>query len=270
MIYVDYVNGLHGRFLCYCINALDPEVRAYCTGVNILSDIGTINYLYPTPLAQANHYSAHGENIPSEQTVSIVASIDDMLLVDLLYWHRINEYGFDLKNFNINFYDKVRGTYLEEMIDYFVTYGVDPRKTNTVPKQLLRQYLNNDKTPLTRLLKQDPTARYQIPFRRLYEFSTFINTISEIKDIFKIPYTIDLSWYMNFWSSYIAYVLPIIKEEADVHDLIHKIKAKENVSVDLNLVQEAWLDQSIEKLYNIKLKSVEQYYTNTQEIIDQL
>lgn len=269
MIYIDYVNGLHGRFLCYAINTLDIEIRRQ--NINVFTNIGTIKYNFPMPLAQADHYSAHGQYIPPEQTVSITGSETDELLINLLYWHRINEYGFDLTNFNINFYDKVRGTYLEGMmIDYFVNHGVDPRIHNTVPKHIFREYFKFDKKPIVRLLQQNPKAKTQISFRNFYYFESFIDAIKEIKTTFKISHPVNEKWYKRLWEKYIYYVYPILEEEARAEYVLDRISNKENVPINLNLVQEAWLDMQIEKLYNVKLKPVEQYYTHTQEIIDQL
>lgn len=267
MIYIDYVNGLHGRFLCYAINALDPEIRNQ--RINVFTDLGTIKYNYPTPLAQADHYSAHHQQIPEDQVISIVGSNDDELLINLLYWHRINEYGFDLKNFNVDFYNKIKGTYLEDMmIDYFVNQGIDP--TNNIPKKIFREYFKFDKKPLVRLTQQNPNAKYQLLFRKFYCFDLFINVLKEIKTAFEIPYTINETWYKQLWSKYIRYVYPILEEEARVEYILDRISKKENVPIDLNLVQEAWLDIQIEKLYNVKLELVEDYYTHTKQIIDQL
>ena len=269
MIYIDYVNGLHGRFLCYVINCLDPEVRKQ--NLNVFTDIGTIRWIYPTPLAQADHYSAHGQYIPPEQALSILGDQKtDELLINLLYWHRINEYGFDLKNFNENFYQKICGTYLEGMSNFFILNGVDPKVVNDVPKQLLRKFFWYDNTPMLRLAQQNVNTKYSVLFRKFYDFANFIDVLNDIKSTFNITYSIDIEWCKAFWGKYMTYIIPILNEEKEAKRVLECIVNSEKTDINLNIVQEAWITNSVEKLYSINLLAVEDYYQNTSQIIKQL
>jgi hypothetical protein len=265
MIYVDYVNGLHGRFICYCINALDPDVRNQ--DVNVFTDLGTIKNIFFRPLAESDHYSAHRVKIPGDNIVSVTAKLEDELLVNLLFWHRVNEYGFDLKNFHINFYDKVKNTFMEDLASHFDQYDINARETNTVPKLYLRElFKNGSQRPILRSFKQKHDSAYELYFRFLYNWESFIKELYKIKEHFRIAFPVDEKWYQTLWTKYMSYVYPILDEVKETEHILDCIDRRVSVNIDLNIIQEAWIDNTIEQKY-VKLPWVDEYYTNTEEII---
>lgn len=268
MIYIDYVNGMHGRFLHYCLNALNPNF--YKQDERIFSHIGTINNIFEPLVADSNHYSAHNQITPNDSTVTITGLPEDELLVELLYWHRVNEYNFDLYNLNENFYNKIAGTYLEGIIEYFKNYGCNPVTNKNIPKNLLRQYFKEDRKASNRVKLLNPNSACKIYFRRLYSYESFIKVLLEIKDTFNLPYSIDALWYRRFWEKYITYVRPILAEEQEVYFILEDIKNKMSRPIRLNLLQESWLEFFIEKQYNCSIHPTNDTYQNTKEIIDLL
>lgn len=268
MIYIDYVNGMHGRFLCYSVNALSPEFHKQ--DERIFSPIGTINNIFEPLVADSNHYSAHGNSSPDLQTVTITGLPADELLIELLYWHRMNEYGFNLFDLNQNFYNKITGTYLEGIADYFKNHGCDPTINKDIPKDLIRQYFKEDRRASDRVKLLNPNSACKIYFRRLYSYGSFVKVLLEIKNTFNLPYDIDALWYRKFWEDYIIHVRPILNEEQEVYSAVEDIKNKVSRPIYLNLLQESWLEFFIEKQYNCKIQPMNDTYQNTKEIIDQL
>jgi len=268
VIYIDYINGMHGRFLCYSINALDPNF--YTRNEEIFSSIGTINNIFEPLIADCNHYSSHGHITPENQTITITGSSEDELLIELLYWHRMHEYAFDLYNLNIDFYNKVKGTYLEGITNYFKNSGYNPETTQVIPKEIFRKYFKDERRASDRLKLLNPNTICKIYFRRLYSYGSFIKVLLEIKDKFNLSYNINVAWYHKFWNQYMKNVQPILEEERTVYNIMHDIKNKKETAIKLNLLQEAWIEFFVNKQYNCNIFPIRDTYQNTKEIIDQL
>lgn len=265
MIYIDYANGLHGRFVCYCVNALHPGVRAQ--EIDVFTELGTIKNTFFRPLAESDHYSAHGVKIPGDNVISVTAKPQDELLVNLLFWHRVNEYGFDLRNFHIDFYSKVKDTFMEDLASHFDQYDINARETNTVPRLYLRElFKNGSQRPILRSFKQTHESAYELYFKSLYKWDSFIGEIYKIKQQFQIPFEVPEKWYLDTWTRYMSFVYPILEEVEQTEYILDCIDRRISADIDLNIIQEAWIDNTIEQKY-VKLPWVDEYYKNTSEII---
>jgi hypothetical protein len=276
MIEIDFFGGLHGNFLCYAINSLDKSVRAY----DPFTVYGTSHKPYPKIIARCGHYSAHPETYKrsSDHVVSIIADKEDCLLVNLLSYGRSGDYDFDLKNFNINFYDQLKNTNFKDTIDHIdLTYNTDIKVTNSISRGILREYYKfNFKDYLTNnIIQQIQKQKYtfdvlKINFIELYSFDSFLLLIDKIINYFDLPYLIDTIWYSELWNKFISGITEI-DQYRNAKFILDAVMTRQFKEIDLNLLQESWLNARLELAYNKEMPlNQEKYFKNTLEILEYL
>jgi hypothetical protein len=274
LIEIDFMGGLHGRFLCYSINALDPDNRIKSP----FTVFGTSHICYKKTLATAKHYT-HSK-IPFESTdiISITADDADCLLVNLLSYGRAGDYNFDLKNFNINFYDQLKNTPYKDTINHLnSSYNIDVSKTNSISRKILREYFKfnyidyTENNILKEIRKQIyPINVLEINFREFYIFDSYIAILDQVINRFKLDYIVDTEWYQRLWTEFINKI-DAIQLNTDAFETLAAIQQGKSKSIDFNLLQESWLNARLEVLYNKEMPfNQEQYFSNTVDIIKYL
>lgn len=277
MIEIDFHPGLHGNFLNYSINALDPTVRIN----NPFTENGTSHIPFKRVISKCWHYTFYDIPLESKDIISITAEEDDTLLVNSLFYSRVGDYGFNLKDLNINFYSthkKVPGSEL-----YFALlkkcYNVDVKKTDSVSRGILREFfkfsfLDYSTHPHYSIIQKQKQAHsesvLEINFKKLYTFETYIETLTQIIQYFNLEYSVDLEYYQPLWLSFIKKI-DAIRWNIDAHNVFESIQKMEHRPIDFNLLQESWLNARLEIVYNKEMPfKQEQYFTNTEEIIKYL
>ena len=274
MIEIDFFGGLHGNFLCFCINALDPALK----NVSPFTQYGTSHVTYNQTLAIKNHYTQF--QIPTNGTdvISIIGDESDCLLINLLCYGRVGDYNFDLKNFNVNFYDQIKHTKFEELADDIKRiYGVDVRKTNSIDRGILREFFkfkfhvyadNNIIRTIKRQKYKFPVM--EINFKNFYNFETFICIMEDIIRTFKLNYQLDVQWYKELWEKFISQVTQI-KDANDSYEVLDAIQKRQLLPIDFNILQEAWLNARLENIYKKEMPFMqEKYFNDTLEIVKYL
>ena len=105
-------------------------------------------------------------------------------------------------------------------------------------------------------------------FKKLYSLDTFISLIDDIVKYYKLPIEVDQLWLTNLWNKFIVKV-DAIKLNNESFIILDNIKSNQSVDIDFNLIQEAWLNGQLEKIYNIEMPfHQEEYFKNTNEIIE--
>lgn len=269
MIYIDYFGGLHGHFLEYSINALDDSVKQF----DPFSEFGTSHKPFPKLIAKANHFSSY--NIPvSGHIISIVADEKDCLIVNLLNLGRGGDCNFDLDKFELNLGTALRNTpYYQGFRDSLLHYGIDLDQTDSVPRGVLRESIKyNFADPKTNSLMQHVyhmkhlKAGLNIHFRSFYGIDTYIETLEQIVREFDLPYTIDKVWYSQLLLRFREKVIQIDQEQ-DSLDVLQCVIDRKNRPIKFNIVQEAYLNAELEKLYGIEMPfDQEQYFVDTNDI----
>lgn len=272
MIYIDFMGGLHGNFLAYVINSLDDN---FDRSILPFTKFGTSHNSYEKKLAQANHYSCWNLIIPNNTNVlSISADIDDCLLLNLLCFGRSGDYNFDLKNFHINFYKQIKDTKFFDLANNIqMYYNYDVIKHNHVPRGILREYFKFGfkDYKINGILKVAQDLKYincglNFNFKKLYSFDSFIELINEIVRHYQLAVIVDKEWLLFLWNNFIANIKEI-KLTNHCYDILKAVKNNQNLELDLNLLQESWINAQLENLYKIEMPfHQEQYFTNTIEI----
>lgn len=276
MIEIDFMGGLHGNFLCYAINSLDPSIRKH----NPFTELGTSHIKYPKTIAKCGHYSLHPDKFKrkTNDVISITAELDDCLLVNLLCYGRAGDYNFDLKNFNINFYNQLKKTYFVDTIDHISQiYQIDIKSTNTISRGILREYFKfnfsnySKNNIICAILKQKYNFDVlEINFRELYNFDSFLSLLKKIIIYFDLKYEIDPDWYNALWHKFIEKI-DAIEQNNQAYNILNAIQKKENAEIDFNLLQESWLNARLESIYNKEMPlNQEVYFQTTSEIIKYL
>ena len=276
-IEIDFIGGLHGNFLCYAINTLaNTETRT----INPFTIFGTSHVPYTKKIAESGHYSAHPDRyqLKTKNIISIMANLDDCLLINLLNYGRAGDFNFDLKNFHINFYDQLKNTTYSETIEHInQAYGIDIKQTNTISRGILREYYHfnfknyNENNIIKHIKKQKYEFDvFKFNFTELYKLPLFLELMNRIVEYFNLDYTVDVEWYTDLWERFIATVDEIAQNK-QAHYVLNSIIDKKLEPIDFNLLQEAWLNARLSILYDKEMPyHQEQYFQNTAEIIEYL
>ncbi len=274
VIHIDFTGGLHGNFLSYSINALDPTNRINTP----FTTFGTSHNSYKKTLANALHYTYLKIPFESTDIISITANDEDCLLVNLLSYSRAGDYNFDLKNFNVNFYDQMKDTTYKETIKHLnSSYNIDISKTNSVSRGILREYFkfNYIDYKKNNILEQVHNQTYSIDalkinFKEFYTFESYIKILTQIINRFELDYVVDIDWYQQLWTEFINKV-DAIWWNADAFETLTAVQQGKSKSIDFNLLQESWLNARLEVLYNKEMPAnQEQYFSDTTDIIKYL
>jgi hypothetical protein len=274
VIYVDFMGGLHGNFLAYAINSLDPKIRKF----DIFDERGTSHKEYIRNIATPGHYMCHHIPPPNSTVISITADQSDCLLVNLLCYGRSSDGKFDLKNFNIGFRDQLLGTKFEETIDRIdQAYNTNIRETNDISRGILREYFKwnfkdyskNNIIQMAKKQKYDFEV-FEVNFKDLYNFDTFLTLIYNIVDYFSLDYRVDAEWLLRLWGKFVKKI-EAINQTQTAYNVYHAVLQNQNCEINFNLLQESWLNARLEIVYNKEMPfDQEVYFKNTQEIIDYL
>jgi hypothetical protein len=268
------MGGLHGNFLCYAINSLDPNIRHTLP----FTKFGTSHIPYTKTIAECDHYTHFMKPFKTRNIISIVCDIDDCLLVSLLCYGRAGDFNFDLKNFNVNFYDQVKGTTFESMIDLIdAAYGTNCKIDNSIHRGILREYFKFNFLDYTKnnIISKVYDQIYdfgvfEFNLKNFYDFDKFIYSLTKIVEHFNIGYSIDVEWYKEIWSEFIRNIKQLSEVNIAMATL-DAIKLKQFKTIDFNLLQESWLNARLELIYNKEMPFMQdQYFSNTLEIIEYL
>jgi len=273
MIYIDFFGGLHGNFLCYCINALDDSVKE----LNPFTIYGTSHLQYRKKLAVADHYTLKGNKLTDGNVISITCDTEDSLLLALLNFGRAGDYNFDLKNFNINLYSQIKRTAFSELATNLKNkYNVDITVNDSIQRSILRNYFQSEfDSPHMFLLHKVQEQQYDFPVvqynvRNFYNKDLFIKSLYTIKHYFKLSYTIDIEWYEKLWEQFISKVSQL-KDVTYANQVLLSVKNKKGIDINFNILQEAWLNHELEKWYNIPMPvDHDEYFKTTGQIIEYL
>ena len=272
MIYIDFFGGTHGHFLEYSINALDDTVK----NIDPFTKFGTSHAYYKKILAKCNHFSFYNTSIDykNNHVISIRATPEDCLLVNLLSFARAGDYGFDLYNLEKELSAKVKGTsFFSGLRESLLHYGIDILKNQPVSRGILRESLkynfadSNNNSLMQVIQNQHYTAvSKNVWLRDFYNVSQYIAMIESIVKDFELLYNVDRTWYANLWQRFID-KNSTIGDEQNVINILHSVIDKVDCVVHLNLIQEAWLNAMLEKEFGKEMPfHMEEYFTSTAEI----
>ena len=276
VIEIDFHPGLHGNFLCYSINALNPEVRTQSP----FTQYGTSHQSYTKCLAhRPYHYSMYGQPFMGKQVISIYADIEDCLLINLLQYSRAADYNLDLKNLENDFYKQIHKTNFESALRESISKisGVDVKHSAITRSQLREffkyQFINYEANPAIKIIRKQ---QYSFPvmwvdFKRFYDFDEYIKVLNRAIDYFNLPYTVDdVEWYRQLWTDFMRKI-QAIKWAEDAKGILKAIEQRQHEPIEFNLLQESWLNARLEVMYN-KLMPLDQdsYFSNTKDVIEYL
>jgi len=280
LIKIDFYPGIHGNFLDYSINALDPVVRLD----DPFTKFGTSHKAFERTLSVCYHYTINDMTCKGRKIISLTAEQEDTPLVVYLNISRVGDYGYNVKDLNINFYSthkKMPGSEL-----YFALlkkcYNVDVKKTDSISRGILREFFKfgfldySTCQAWKEILRQkqvhlnSTVPVLEINFKKLYTFETYIETLTQIIQYFNLEYSVDLKYYQPLWLSFIKKI-DAIRWNINAHNVFESIQKMEHRPIDFNLLQESWLNARLEIAYNKEMPfKQEQYFTNTKEIIKYL
>jgi len=271
MIYIDFFGGLHGHFLEYTINSLNPEIKNF----NPFTRYGTSHNFYPKSIAKCEHFSTDNLVIPNpDNVIQITVTPSDCLLINLLSFSRAGDHRLDLYHLEKNFAKTIRPTpYYAGFQESLLNYGIDLDNDDKVQRSILRESLKfnfiipeqNSLYCMAKKISNGPHS-LDVWVREMYNLVTYLNLIDRIIMRFNLPYQVDVPWYSQLWKNFINQN-SVITDEIYVNQVLTAIKNKTNIPIALNIIQEAWLDAQLENLYNIEMPpEQDQYFKTTDDI----
>ena len=267
MILVDFMGGLHGNFFAYVLNSLNPD---FDRSILPFTKFGTSHIPYEKKVAKAGHYSAHNLPVDNNDTVvSITVDESDCLLLNLLCFGRSGDYDFDLKNFQIDFYNQIKNTRFVNLVEPIQqAYNYDVTQHKDIPRGILREYfkfgfkdskINGLYVLATQLKYLDRGPSFN--FKKLYDFDSFLETVSLVGQ------PIDYDW-LKFLHSNFVLGINELNQAVQCQQVLEAIKQQKNLPIDFNLLQESWLNAIIENLHGIEMPfHQEQYFNDTKTIL---
>lgn len=273
MIYIDFFGGLHGNFLDYSINALDDAVKKTIP----FNHLGAAHNRYAKPLAEAKHFSLYQIPVPNMQNmISIVADLDDCLLVNLLTFNRAGDYNFDLYNLDVDFAKKISGTaFFDGFHQSLLHYGIDISQGDNVPRSVLREclkynFIDPKQNSLMQAIAQQKyvSRSLAVPLKTFYNVDEYIKIMHQIVDHFQLPYQVDRDWYCDLWQVFMS-KNTILKQIEQTQSVIHAVNNSIVLEIpSLNILQEAWINAQLENHYAKEMPANDnQWFTNTKDIL---
>jgi len=268
MILVDFMGGLHGNFFAYVLNSLDPD---FDRSILPFTKFGTSHVPYKKKIAKAGHYSAFNLPIDDDSTVvSITVDETDCFLLNLLCFGRAGDYNFDLKNFQIDFYNQIKNTKFSNLVDPIrQAYGCDVTQHKDIPRGILREYFKFgfQDPKINGLYIVASQMKYlnrgpSFNFKQLYNFDNFLKTVAMVGQPID-----DIDWLKFLHHGFVSGIKEL-EQVVQCQEILDAIQNKKNLPIDLNLLQESWLNAMIENLHAIEMPfHQEHYFNSTQEII---
>jgi hypothetical protein len=199
----------------------------------------------------------------------------DCLLINLLSFTRAGDHKFDLKNFGQNLYSQIHKTnFYQGIKNSLLQYGIDIDTDKSVATGTLREsfkynFVNPENNSLMKVIQDQKYINdsFIFYFRDFYNFKNYINALEKIVEYFQLPYKIDIEWYFELWKKFISKI-DALQMEQDVIKIHRAVIEKRNIPIDLNIIQEAWLNAELEKIYGKEFPfNMEKYFSNTNKII---
>ena len=277
---IDFFGGLHGNYLELLLNVFvyqngyditQPQFNA--NGACHLKDK---NPSY-TKIIRAAHYSYHhscnklSKFAPDHQVIKIVPTVDDMLIGITNSFLRAGDESFDLDNLEIDTLAKLK--MIPKAEKFLTTLTNEHGVRTSYSRQTLRNYFYSmfdvQEYGLNMFTNFSPdiVTYYDFPFRAFFDHSRFyfeLNNIARFLGVNFYPTDQLMHLHEEFLARNQGY-----HSEIKCHGLLADIWAGRSTAIDLNIVEEAWINWQIARSlrsYDLPILIGDTYPPNTRTI----
>lgn len=272
---IDFFGGLHGNYLELLVNVFINQ-NGYDISRPIFTSLGACELKNYDPTyrlrTKAYHYSYF--NVPFEtddQVIKIVPTVDDLLIGITNSFLRAGNETFDLVTLEIDTINKLKqipkaGYFLQTLVN-------DHGEQKNFSRQILRNYfysmfdVHDHGLGMFTTFSTDINCHYDFPFRALFDANRLFYELNNIaKFLGENFYPTDklMQLHEKFLDLNQGY-----HSEIKCSKLLSDIWAGRSSALDLNLVEEAWINWQIARslrCYDLPILVKDAYPTDTLEI----
>ena len=272
---IDFFGGLHGNYLELLINVFINQ-NGYDINRPIFTAIGAC-HLKNTDNTYSQHTKAYHYsyfNLPfktDDQVIKIVPNVDDLLIGITNSFLRAGDQTFDLATLEIDTINKLKQ--IPKARYFLQTLFNDHGEQKNFSRQILRNYfysmfdIHEYGLGMFTIFSSDIKCYYDFPFRALFDTNKLFYELNNIaKFLGENFYPTDklMQLHEKFLELNQGY-----HSEIKCSKLLCDIWAGRSSALDLNLVEEAWINWQIARslrCYDLPLLIKDAYPTNTLEI----
>lgn len=253
---IDFFGGLHGHYLELVINHAidrnDYDITNHQFSTTGACHLKNYNQSY-VPITQCNHYSHWNQNFDEHDfVVRITSEPEDMLIAVTNSFLRAGDQILDIDHLEQDTYHKMShlpklGSFLKTLTDH---HGIQ----QCYPRHILRNYFYSmfavPEYGLDIFNRWLP-ANYVHEFRfaSFFSFGKFYQELQSVAKFFQLeflPSAALIVLHENFlrlnqgWHSHVK-----------CSKIIESLIKQENIRLDLNIVEESWINWKIAQIFNV-------------------
>jgi hypothetical protein len=272
---IDFFGGLHGHYLELIVNIFIDQNK-FDTSRPFFSSNGAchLKNLYHdyVPITKANHWSWF--NMPfdeQDRVIQIFPKESDMLIGITNSFLRAGDQSVDIKNLEKNTLHKLSQCPKLETNLKQITSDFGHR--DHYERQWLRNYFysmfDDPENGIKKYQFFNPLVKhtYQFPFRAFFDWSDFFTQLTNIAKFVELEFKFD--------SKLVDLHIEFLKHNQGYHSeqkckkIIESAILKESMLIDLNLIEEAWINYQLSCMFGIYNHPVllnNQYPTDTLQL----
>lgn len=252
---ISYPSGAFGNFLTYLLN--------YTAGDSRQSVQHSVYDFVQQNLFMSNHQQVGNCNIHINVTEH---SYLKFLIVNI---NRNDNANLIIEQLNYNTFAKIKNhTSLKFFEKSLIT--IANKNCGNVSSAYLREwfrlcFFSNNCYAIREYIGSTPNFDYQIDFEDFFNKEKLKQHVYNIFKLynFKIVNTLEIDDIIDEF-----YQKQYYKNHADVNLIIDAIANKKNIDLNINLVEQAWIDNWLVDNYLISPKLQDEYPANTKQLID--
>ena len=271
---IDFFGGTHGNYLELVVNH-SIDQNPYDISKSQFTAQGACHNKRDDStyhaITKANHYS--WDDIPvdsNDYIIQITPAQSDLLVAITNSFLRAGDQCLDLDDLEINTAQKI--SQLPKLQPFLNTLISDHGMREQYPRHILRNYFYSMFEDFENGLKKFVTFRphpkvYKFDFRNFFSFDRFYQSLQEIARFVELEFTPTqqmIQLHQNFLS-----VNQGFHSEQKCLVLIEQIIQGEDVDFELNIMEEAWLNYRMSRVFNLfEVPGLNQdiYPTNTLQV----
>lgn len=275
---IDFFGGLHGNYLELVVNRWIDRNTAYDItlpqfNLNGACHLKNKNENY-VPITTARHYSWYNLKFrPDDLVIRIVVNRDDLLIAVTNSFLRAGDDSLDLEHLEFDTYNKMIA--LPKLSEFLATLTNNHGLRDEYPRGVLRKYFyaifDENKHGLDMFNRFIPANNvYNFNFRNFFSFSDFLQGLQEVSKFVNLEFVPD--WDLTNLHGKFLQVNQGYFSELKCKRAMEMIIQKQSASLNLNIVEEAWVNYKISRtfnLYNVPELDDDIYPTDT-EIISKI
>jgi len=252
---ISYPSGAFGNFLAYLLNYMITGQR-YTVNRSVY-DFATSKIDFFTPRHQIDNCAVYINVFSDSYLKFLITNINRISGADLI-----------VDDLCIDTFNKIRShnslCFFEKSL-----VKISNKSTGDVSNGHIREWLRlcffaNNSDTISKYIGEKPTNCYVVDFETFFSRDSIKQRAIDILQHFDFEIVInDIDDIIDEFFSKQQY-----QDHADTVALTNSIQKNQNITLNLNIVEQAWLDNWLVDNYKIEPRLINKYFSNTKELID--